>query len=176
MKPKRSQLLVVLAAVVAFIIILTFFKLSTVLSNASLQKSQAPEQPATAIEAVTIRSDPEEPRQGSEADAVSNSVVDMQPSAQSDRSSVTSQQSQTLTKTQLAGYKHPAASHKDSEVLRILAHRRNHCDAELEHATKYNFVDRRKVDWAWCNDKIKKHKIQMGLSWGTLSTQDQKTW
>jgi hypothetical protein len=169
MKPKRSQLLVILAAVVVLIIILTFFKLSSVLTSASLEHSQLPEQPVQgpAIAAATTI-DHDAPKQLTEGDLVTTTNTAVEVSS--------GQSSEPKTITQLAGHKHAETRKKSSEVLRILEHSRNHCDAELERTTKYDFVDRRGVDWAWCNDKLKRHKIQMGLSWGTLSEKDQKTW
>jgi len=50
-----------------------------------------------------------------------------------------------------------------SEVSDLLNNRKNFCADEL--LVGYGKADRRDVDWAWCIDKVKRHKIELGFSW-----------
>lgn len=183
MKPRRAHLLTVLAAVVVLIILLSFLKLSSVLNSASIVQTEALPKTEGSLRKNSRMSD----RTQNELEIVPDKLPspEVAPSQHMRREEEPPPSAASLPVRASAppndfslvlGFRHAKSSEQSSEVLRILAHKRNYCDAETKLAVNYDFVDRRGVDWAWCVDMAKTHKIQLGLSWGTLSAQDQKTW
>ena len=140
MKPRRAHLLTFLAAVVVLIILLSFLKLSSVLNSASVvqtadRQSIISDRVQNELEIIPDKlSSPKVPpvqqMRREEEPPPSTASLPVRASAPPNDFSL------------VLGFRHVKSSEQSSEILRILAHKRNYCDAETKLAVNYDFVDR----------------------------------